>query len=826
MIRLVTLDLSTLYFPGIQSLQLQNPNLSTLLQNLTGFTELYLDGVNISAKGSEWCQAISSSLPNLRVLSLSNCNLSVPEFFANFRNLTVLSLSSSNLKGQFPEKIFQIPTLQTLDLTNNGFLNGSLPEVGQIGSLQRLVLSNTNFSGKLPDSIGNLRNLSRVDLSFCDFSGPIPNSILSHLVYLDLSSNNFSGPIPSFHMSKNITYIDLSHNALSGPAPSSYFEGLLDLVSIDLAYNSFNGRVPSSLFFLPSLQKLLLSNNQFAGQVALFPNGSLSPLDTLDLSSNKLQGPIPTCFFDFGSLDILSLSFNNFSGTIQLEWFQRLQNLTRLDLSYNNLSISTSESNSSLTSFPQLSTLRLVSCKLQEFPPLMNWSSMVYLDLSDNQISGAIPNWIWNVGNGTLMCLNLSYNLLVGMQRPYTIPSLFVLDLHSNQLHGEIPTPPESAVYVDYSSNNFNSSIRLELGNNLTSSIFFSLSNNNLTGVIPQSICDSSNLQLLDLSNNRFSGTIPQCLIENCTTTLGVLKLRNNSLTGNIFGTFPISFKSWFQGGIQCGEDHNNSWPKLQIIDLALNNFSGPLPNKCFLSWKAMMVDGGNAQSIYNQQHYEFLMVNHFFYKGTVTVTIKGIQIELVKISTGFTSIDFSNNCFQGEIPDTIGDLKYLYGLNLSHNSLTGQIPSSLGNLTQLESLDLSWNKLSGSIPVQLASLTFLSFLNLSYNQLVGMIPRGSQIQTFPESSFEGNKGLRWFPLNPSRGEAEPIGLPTPTINDRHSYSCESHINWVNISATLGFSVGFGVVIGPLVYCKRWRKCYYKHVDKVIFMILCQQDLR
>ncbi|KAL7234952.1 hypothetical protein ACSBR1_018427 [Camellia fascicularis] len=880
--RLVTLDLSAL-FPGTLSLQLQYPNLSTLLRNLTGLTELRLDGVNISAKGSDWCQAISSSLPNLRVLSLSNCNLSgpidssllkpqslseihlgsnnhsspVPEFFANFTNLTVLSLSSSNFYGPISEKIIQVPTLQTLDLSHNLMLQGSLPVFLQNGFLQNLVLSYTNFSGSLPDSISNLTVLSRIELSACNFSGPIPNSIaqLTQLVYLDFSFNLFTGPIPSFQMSKNLTYINLSYNALTGPVPSSYFAGLEHLVNIDLAYNSFNGSVPSSLFSLPSLQEVVLSNNQFGGQLVGIQSRSLSPLNTLDLSSNKLQGPISIYFFDFGRLDILSLSFNNFSGTIQLEWFQRLQNLTRLDLSYNNLSISASESNSSLISFPQFSTLRLASCKLQRFPPLMNQSRMVDLDLSDNQISGEIPNWIWNVGNGALMHLNLSYNLLVGVLRQYTIPSLFVLDLRFNQLHGEIPIPPESAVYVDYSSNNFKSSIPVELGTNLTSAVFFSLSNNSLIGAIPQSICNAINLQVLDLSNNRFSGTIPQCLIESCTTTLGVLNLRNNSLllegqvpeslanctklgvlnlgNNNINDIFPCFLKSSsnlrsnrFQGGIQCGEDHNNSWPKLQIIDLALNNFSGSLPNKCFLSWKAMMVDGGNAQSSYNHLHYEFLMANHFFYQDTVIVTIKGRQLELVKISTAFTSIDFSNNCFQGEIPDTIGDLKYLYGLNLSHNALTGQIPSSLGNLTQLESLDLSWNKLSGSIPVQLASLTFLSFLNLSYNQLVGMIPRGSQIQTFPETSFEGNKGLRGFPLNTSCGEAEPIGLPTPTINEKHLYSYQSHINWVNISATLGFSVGFGVVIGPLVYCKRWRKCYYKHVDEVIFMILRLQDLR
>ncbi|KAL7248604.1 hypothetical protein ACSBR2_003359 [Camellia fascicularis] len=898
--RLVTLDLSTLYFPGIRSLQLQYPNLSTLLQNLTGLTELHLDGVNISAPGIEWCQTISYSLPNLRVLSLSNCYLSgpidssllklqslseihlgsnnlsvsVPEFFANFANLTVFSLSSSNLEGQFPLKIFQVPTLHTLDLGNNLKLQGSLPEFPQNGSLQRLVLSNTNFSGRLPDSIGYLRNLSRIELSVCNFSGPIPNSManLSHLVYWDFSSNNFAGLIP-FQMSKNLTYIDLSHNALTGPVPSSYFEGFSNLVYIDLAYNSFNGPVPLSLFFLQSLQKMQLSNNQFGGQVARFPDGSLSPLDTLDLSSNKLQGPIPSYFFDFGRLKILVLSFNNFSGTMQLERFQRLKYLVRLDLSNNNLSISASESNSSLTSLPQLNTLRLSSCKLQRFPSLMNQSRMVNLDLSDNQISGEIPNWIWNVGNGTLTYLNLSYNLLVGMQRHYTVPSLYVLDLHSNKLHGEIPMPPESAVYVDYSSNNFNSSIPLELGDHLTSSVFFSLSNNNLTGAIPQSICNASNLKVLDLSNNRFNGTIPQCLIENSTATLGVLNLHNNNLSGQILGTFPKSCalmtldfnlnkfvgqipkslanctklevlnlgynnisdnfpcflkssshlrvlnlrSNSFQGVVHCGGNHNNSWTKLQIIDLALNNFSGPLPNKCFSHWKAMMVDAGNGQSDLGHLHYEFLKLNHFYYQDTVTVTIKGLEFELVKILTVFTSVDFSMNSFVGEIPVTVGALKYLYVLNLSHNVLTGHIPSSLGNLTQLESLDLSMNKLNGSIPEQLASLTFLSFLNLSFNRLVGRIPIGTQIQSFSDTSFEGNGGLCGAPLNTAC--IAPSPSPTPTSNESGS-SLMTEFDWEVIYTGVGFGIGAGLLVGLLMFWKQGSHWCDKHIENFAWMIL------
>ncbi|XP_042939435.1 receptor-like protein 7 [Carya illinoinensis] len=133
---LVILDLSDL------GLKLENPNLNMLVQNLSKLTELYLDGVDISMQGHEWGPTLSFSLPNLRVLSLSNCDLSgpfdpslvnlkslsvirmsgnnfsapIPGFLAEFRNLTTLIFSGSSLNGKFPEKIFQIPTLQMVDL--------------------------------------------------------------------------------------------------------------------------------------------------------------------------------------------------------------------------------------------------------------------------------------------------------------------------------------------------------------------------------------------------------------------------------------------------------------------------------------------------------------------------------------------------------------------------------------------------------------------------------------------------------------------------------------------------------------------------------------
>ncbi|CAN6715521.1 unnamed protein product [Malus baccata var. baccata] len=537
--RLVTLDLSTFYFPGTPSLNLENPKLNVLLANFSELVELYLDGVNISARGTEWCQAISS-LPKLRVLSLSTCNLSgpidssllklqslsviridnnnlstkVPEFFSNFTNLTSLRMVNSGLHGAFPKKIFQVPTLQTIDLSDNAQLQGSLPEFPKNGSLRSLVLNGANFSGQLlPNSIGNLEFLSKIDIATCNFTGSIPRSTeeLTQLVYLDFAKNKFNGSVPSFSMAKNLTLINLSDNQLTGQINSSHWENLTNLVSLDLRNNLLNGTIPPSVFSLPMLQKLQLSNNQFSGR--LHGSANTSVLDTLDLSSNKLEGPIPMSIFNFRELKILLLSSNNFSGSFPLNSLQQLRNLSKLDLSYSSLSINYNSSSSSFSSYPRITTLKLASGKLGVFPDfLRNQSQLVYLDLSVNQIHGEIPNWIWKLSS--LSQLNLSCNSLVNLQGLFLnlTSNLSVLDLHSNQLQGQIPMLPRLTTYVDYSRNNFSSSIPANIGDFLMYTMFFSLASNKLNGSIPESMCKEPYLQVLDLSNNSLSGPIPQCL--------------------------------------------------------------------------------------------------------------------------------------------------------------------------------------------------------------------------------------------------------------------------------------------------------------------------
>ncbi|XP_076896829.1 receptor like protein 27-like [Bidens hawaiensis] len=866
-----------------------------LIQNLTELRHLYLDNVNIVTH--DWSGFISSLLPNLQVLSLKSCNLSgsledsslaklkhlsviildgntfssgIPESFADLQNITVLSLQGCNLSGLLPYKIFQVPTINTIDLSMNVVLEGPLPDSMGAVELQNLILSGTRVGGKLPDSIGSLKALSRVELRGCEFNGPIPESMqnLTRLQVLDLSFNQLTGSTPSFQSSKNhLVWVGLNQNKLTGGIPSFEWEGLDKLEYLDLANNSLTGSFPDAFLTLKSLEHLDLSYNSFSGKTnddSINASFFSYQLRTIDLSSNKFEGPLPGFIFKLAAISSLELSANKFTGRVNLHMFANLKELSVLDLSYNNLTVSV-EANNSFSSLSKLNKLKLASCKMQQIPDLKNLSGLAMLDLSDNQLSGEIPSWIWETGNGFLRQLNLSYNKFSSLQKPYTFPFLLdVLDLHFNNLEGDIPIPPTRVYVLDYSNNKFGSSIPVDFGNALTSTFFFSVSNNKLVGPIPQSICNASSLAVLDLSSNSLNGTLPSCLAEN-TKTLRVLNLRGNNLTGNVVDAFPEScdlqtldlsanhfqgplpqslvncknlmvldlghniitdtFPCWlnnlsslhvfvirsnrFHGNITCLGSNS-----LQIMDIASNRFSGVLPPTLFTSFQGII---NNTRSKPDYLYFQHPAIDVIYYQDSTSVVLKGTERKLEKILNIFTSIDFSNNRFNGSISVTLGDLKLVKLVNFSHNALTGPLLMSVGKLINLESLDLSVNKLSGSIPLQLASLSFLSFLNLSYNELSGRIPRGSQFQTFTRLSFKGNQGLCGMPLNKSCSNMNNATseLPTETNEDESD---------LYVSIGLGFVVGFVMIIGPLVFLRRWRIWYNNHVDGLLSRIMKSKD--
>ncbi|MED6114461.1 hypothetical protein PIB30_080429 [Stylosanthes scabra] len=910
--KLETLDLST----SQHGLKLEKPNIVEFLQNFTTMKELYLDGVAISTKGEEWCHAVSS-LKGLQVLSMSSCNLSgpldpsltklqslsvlkldnnnlsspVPEYLGNLSSLNTLQLRSCWLSEAFPKNVIQLPSLQFLDVSGNQGLLGSLPNFPHQSSLNYLNLSHTNFSGPIPESIGKLNQISTLDLSNCQFNGTVPNSMsnLIHLVHLDLSFNNLAGPLPHLNKSNALRVLSLNHNAFNGMLPSNYLNGLLNLVSIDLGDNSLSGNVPVSLFILPSLRLLTLAYNRFDGILEEFPNASSSLLEMIDLSGNNLQGPIPMSIFQLHRLNFLELSSNN-------------------------------KHHHDVSSFPNLNNLLLASCKLRIFPSfLRNLSSLLSLDLSSNQIEGIVPNWIWK--SEFMTSLNLSNNFLTHLEGPFSNLSsnLFVLDLHSNQLHGPAPIFTKSISYLDYSNNRFNSFIPADIGNQIPFTVLLYLSNNSFYGKIHESFCLMPYLLLLDISDNSFSGEIPKCMATN-SSSLRVLSLAGNELVGHVpdtfspscdlrfldlngnlldgtipksltncqnlqvlnlrnnqlIDTFPCFLKNVstlrvmilrsnkFYGNIGCPNITGNNWEMIQIVDLASNNFSGMLPSSLLRSWKALIQDEDRSRfghvsfyfydSISTNVTVNFELATSFLSKGSieklakivsiepnytrdhllshdyqenyslrryedsVTIVNKGQQMKLEKILIAFTSLDFSSNHFEGPIPEEIMSFKALHALNLSHNSFSGHIPSTLGNLRNLESLDLSMNSLRGEIPTELASLSFLSIMNLSYNHLVGRIPTGTQIQSFEADSFMGNEGLCGPPLTQDCGGGGGQGPSSQPSSKRSS------IDWSLLSVELGFTFGFGIIIMPVILCKRWRLWYSKKVEDVLYKIVPQLD--
>ncbi|XP_031276078.1 receptor-like protein 9DC3 [Pistacia vera] len=296
-------------------------------------------------------------------------------------------------------------------------------------------------------------------------------------------------------------------------------------------------------------------------------------------------------------------------------------------------------------------------------------------------------------------------------------------------------------------------------------------------------------LEVLDLGNNKIIDSFPYWLGE--LRKLQVLVLRFNNFYGFEWGS----------------SEFNSSFPMLTILDLLHNNFSGHFPTRFFENLKAMM----NLDEAKRKLNY----MGETYYQDSLAMVVKGFEIQLQKIVTNFTTIDFSNNCFHREIPNSIGKLHSLRLLNLSQNSLNSHIPLSLGNLTALEALDLSSNKLVGVIPSQLVGLTFLAKLNLSQNHLVGPIPRGNQFETFQNDSYSGNPGLCGFMLS-NKCDINEAPQPESSIDHDEEHNISTWLDWKVIMMGYRSRLSLGLSIGYIVFSTGKPRWFLRMIDGLI----------
>nr|AAV33689.1 Hcr9-OR2A [Solanum pimpinellifolium] len=730
-----------------------------------------------------------------------------------------LNLTCSKLQGKFHSNssVFQLSNLKRLDLSGNNFF-GSLisPKFGELSSLTHLDLSYSNFTSIIPSEISrlsklhvlrlqdsqlrfephnfelllkNLTQLRDLDLRFVNISSTFPLNFSSYLTNLRLWNTQIYGTLPEgvFHLS-NLESLDLSDTPqLTVRFPTTKWNSSASLVELVLLRVNVAGRIPESFGHLTSLQKLDLLSCNLSGSIPK-PLWNLTNIEVLNLGDNHLEGTISD-FFRFGKLWLLSLENNNFSGRLEFlssnrSWTQ----LEYLDFSFNSL---TGPIPSNVSGIQNLQRLYL----------------------SSNHLNGTIPSWIFSPPS--LTELELSDNHFSGNIQEFKSKTLHTVSLKQNQLQGPIPKSLLNQSYVHtlfLSHNNLSGQIASTICN-LTRLNVLDLGSNNLEGTIPLCLGQMSRLEILDLSNNRLSGTInttfsignqlvvikfdsnklegkvPQSLI-NC-TYLEVVDLGNNELND----TFPkwlgalselqiLNLRSnKFFGPIKVSRT-DNLFAQIRVIDLSSNGFSGDLPVNLFENFQAMkIIDESSGTREYVADIYSS------FYTSSIIVTTKGLDLELPRVLTTEIIINLSKNRFEGQIPSIIGDLVGLRTLNLSHNRLEGDIPVSLHKLSVLESLDLSSNKISGEIPQQLVSLTSLEVLNLSHNHLVGCIPKGKQFDTFENSSYQGNDGLRGFPLSKDCGGG---GDQEEEEEEEEEGGDSSIISWKAV--LMGY--GCGLVIG------------------------------
>ncbi|GLT35531.1 hypothetical protein SLA2020_099760 [Shorea laevis] len=815
--------LVSLHLSGHDGLLLDNIKFQMLVHNLTELRFLILDFVNMSL-------VVPSSLLNLT------------------SSLEHLSFSDCNLQGNFPNQVFQLPSLQLLDLSYNSHLGDNLPESNQSSTLEYLNLANTNFSGELPHSIGNLKLLKKLNLYSCQFYGSIPGSLanLTEITHLDFSSNHLWGQMPDvFGKIHKLTDLSLDANNFGGEIPASIFN-LTHLTFLSLSSNNILGRVPSWLFSLPYLSHLDLQNNCLTGPIDHVEMPNLI-LQEVYLSNNEISGSIPSFFFDLVHLTTVDLSSNNLTGAITPDMLSKLGDLEDLDLSNNSLlSLSNNGTTLNYSFHLSLRFLKFSSCNIHEFPSFLRKAEKLEtLDISKNKISGQIHKW--EIEGMPLDTLNLSYNFLTGIDLS-GFGNLETVDLRSNLLQGSLPilsTTWDSMQQLLISGNNLTGEIPSSYCN-FTSLTVLVLANNSLGGKILECLGNLSDLLILDLRMNKFHGRIPNSFVNN--SLLSTLSLNGNQLEGilprslincsyleildvgnnNLNDTFPywlgvlpslkvlILRSNQFRGAI------SNSmpafyFPQLRIIDIAHNDFMGLLPSNYFKILKGMRdvaptdkvgleYIGGN----YVQCSTDVAcLVFSNIYKDSVKVVVKGFEVELERILKIFTTIDFSSNQFHGPIPNELGELHSLLLLNLSHNSLNGQIPSSLGKITELESLDLSSNKLEGRIPEQLTKLTFLSVLNLSHNELVGHIPEGKQFSTFSNDSYIGNSGLCGFPLTKKCREPRP---PSSQFDEEDDST--TVFEWKLALAGYGCGLVLGLSMGYIAFTTGKPWWVVKKVEK------------
>jgi len=220
------------------------------------------------------------------------------------------------------------------------------------------------------------------------------------------------------------------------------------------------------------------------------------------------------------------------------------------------------------------------------------------LSLANNNLTGQIPSALG--GLQQLISLDFSSNHLYGSvpMSEWDLSNMYALSFKDNQLEGEIDVKNfPNLQFVHFDFNKFSGS--LDSFCNCPNLKVLGLTNNSVSGSIPDCFASMTQLQTLQLGGNALSGAIP---------TFSAQSLRGLDLSHNSFsGTPPIKslqqasglneivlFQNKFTGSIAGLSQH----PSMVVVDVSQNMLTGSIPDDYATSIPNLMILNAQYNSL------------------------------------------------------------------------------------------------------------------------------------------------------------------------------------------------------------------------------------
>lgn len=231
----------------------------------------------------------------------------------------------------------------------------------------------------------------------------------------------------------------------------------------------------------------------------------------------------------------------------------------------------------------------------------------------------------------------------------------------------------------------------------------------------------------ISLDNNSISGQISPSVSE-------LKSLTSLVLTSNLIsGPLPPQLRNCSNLKVLnvSGNHLNGSVPDLsmltilEILDFSDNAFSGKFP--LWVGSLTGLTSLGLGDNDYDEGEIPDSLGNlkNLTYIYLAGCNLRGEIPESIFEMQALGTLDISNNSLSGNLPKGISKLQNLWKIELWRNNLTGEIPPELANLTLLQEFDISMNHMYGKLPREIGNLKHLTVFQVFKNNFSGELPPG-----------------------------------------------------------------------------------------------------